>query len=66
MQQDACAGKRRLTHQEAAKTARYLKDGPVNIYRCPHCRWWHVGNLMPQRRDKRKQAKYSQWSEYDD
>lgn len=44
-------GKKKSTHAQALKEAKYLKynkkypQGVPVPYVCKHCHWWHVGNL---------------------
>ena len=43
-----CLGKRAfLTFTEAQRQAKH-KRWPRDIYRCPHCRQWHIGGKGPR------------------
>lgn len=55
----ACTGKKNHTNSEAAHAhrERLISQGAapegVRIYRCRHCRNWHVGHIGPTGRIRR-------------
>lgn len=50
-----CQGKRHYRSRveaNAAKAAILARnpDATLNVYRCPHCGWFHVGNSVKRKR----------------
>lgn len=43
-----CTGKRAYEIYDEAKRVSKTMHNPVNIYRCPHCRHWHIGRVGPK------------------
>ncbi len=45
-----CLGKRGYEIYDEAKRNAKKRHAPFNIYRCPHCRHWHIGGVGPKDR----------------
>jgi hypothetical protein len=45
---EQCKGKRTYPFKRDAKKAmmRHGMQGRWNVYRCPHCDWWHLGSKL--------------------
>lgn len=48
----SCLGKHQHTRATAEKVARRYPE--ASIYRCPHCRNWHLGHRKPGKTKPRK------------
>lgn len=51
----SCAGKRRFksywsARRNATLLSRFRQTKVLNVYRCPTCKAWHVGNSMKSKR----------------
>lgn len=54
--QAGCDGKTKMTQATATKTA---KRGKYHLapYHCKFCGWWHVGETLGKKQDKKRQSK---------